>query len=274
MKIRVREATLTGSKHKRLGRNNQDSRGFGGTLVDGHKYLFGVVCDGCSGGARSETGAHLMSSFICNEIPAILQLGLPLRDVPQALFTRCIGYLSAVTAQTIVGDALQRTLFVRDQMLCTIMAFVMSEQELIFFSAGDGMYIVNDSCTQIDQDNKPSYLGYHLVDKAYLMVKGGILPQSFSVAHYALDEVSRFAICTDGMLPEAADSLWNWPPEEQDEHKLAMQRSLRVLSNRSLDFTDDCTVIAVELTREEKIGKDDGHTEQPKGGDNEFQGQA
>lgn len=273
MKIRVREATITGSDHKRLGKNNQDSRRFGGIQLDGQKYLFGVVCDGCSGGVHSETGAHLMASYISNEIPAILQLGLPLQDVPQALFTRCIGYLSAVTAQTIVGDALQRTLFVRDQMLCTIMAFVMSEQELIFFSAGDGMYVVNDHHVMIDQDNKPAYLGYHLVDKAYLTVKGGILPQSFSVNSYSTKEVNRFAICTDGMLPEAVDSLWNWPPESEDEHKLVLQRRLRVLANRTFNFKDDCTVIAVEITREEEAGKDDSHEVQ-EGGDNELQGQA
>lgn len=247
MNFQIRTATFAGSKHRRLGINNQDSMRYDSLVINGKSYLFGVVCDGCSGGQRSETGAHLMTTYIANEIPAILQLGLPLQDVPQALFTRCIGYLSAITAQTTVGDPLKRAIFVRDHLLCTIIAFIADDDQIIFFSAGDGVFVINDEFIQIDQDNKPSYLGYHLVDRAYLIDKGGMLPKGFNVLCRPLVELDRFAICSDGMLKEAVNALWGI---YEPDNLLAVQRKLKVLSLRTLDFSDDCTVIVVQKIQE------------------------
>lgn len=272
MNFQIRTATLAGSAHRRLGKNNQDSLMIDSVKLDGKSYLFGVVCDGCTGGeySRTETGAHLMTTFITNEIPAILQLGLPLQDVPQALFTRCIGYLSAITAQTIVGDPLKRAVFVRDHMLCTVIAFIADEEQIIFFSAGDGVFVINDNFIKIDQDNKPSYLGYHLVDRAYLNVKGGVLPKSFSVQCYSLAEIDHFAICSDGMLQQAVDALWGI---YEPDNLLAVQRKLKVLSLRTFDFSDDCTAIVVQKIQRAEITAEDaslsnGEVVQQEGGGN------
>jgi len=230
-----------GSEHKRIGKNNQDSFNVDEAIIEGKKFLFGVVCDGCSAGARSETGAHLMASFITSEIPMILYAGVPLEEVPQALFSRCIGYLSAVASQTNVGDPNRRLQFIVDHLLCTILGFITDYDRIIFFSAGDGIFIVDDQFFKIDQDNKPKYLAYHLVDRKYLTAKEGIVPQSFEVRDIQFSNLERFAVCSDGMLPEAVEVLWG-----HVDDKLGVQRALKVLSLRKLNFLDDCTAIVVE----------------------------
>jgi hypothetical protein len=249
MKLRLHVATIPGSEHVRLGKNNQDSFELGKLKFNQKDYLFGVVCDGCSAGKRSEAGAHLMACFICSEIPMIISAGVPLNEIAQALFIRCIGFLSAISAQTNMGTPGARAEFVRDYLFCTIMGFVMDEERVIFFSAGDGMFIVNDEITSINQDNTPAYLGYHLVDRSFLTTSNSMAPTQFLVSAYEMKDVSRFAICTDGMLPEAIEKLWGHYNDD-----LGVQRALKVLSRRKLIFSDDCTVITVEKFNPDQQG--------------------
>ncbi|MFZ2193309.1 MAG: protein phosphatase 2C domain-containing protein [Candidatus Moraniibacteriota bacterium] len=241
MEFQIRIASLPGVDHKRVGKNNQDSFYYDKVTVDNVNYLFGIICDGCSAGARSETGAHLMVSYIASEIPMMLQVGVSMEEIPRALFSRCIGYLSAISTMTSMGDPIKRINFIINHLLCTIIGFIMDDERIIFFSAGDGVLVINDQFIQIDQDNKPRYLGYHLVDRKYLTEKEGIVPDAFVVQTHQMSSIDHFAVCSDGMLPEAVGALWG-----HTEDKLGVQRALKVLALRKLIFKDDCTAITVE----------------------------
>ncbi|PIR60549.1 MAG: hypothetical protein COU68_02500, partial [Candidatus Pacebacteria bacterium CG10_big_fil_rev_8_21_14_0_10_45_6] len=93
---------------------------------------------------------------------------------------------------------------------------------------------------KIDQNNKPMYLAYQLVDRTYLNLQGGELPQSFEIRHIKVTDIQRLAVCSDGIVPEAIDSLWG------HANLLALQRKLKVLARKQIPFSDDCTVITVE----------------------------
>lgn len=270
MDYQFRIASFPGSDHRRIGKNNQDSLYHDRVTVEKTKYTFGVVCDGCSAGARSETGAHLMVSYIASEIPMMLQVGVSMEEIPGALFSRCIGYLSAIASMTSMGDPIKRIDFIVNHLLCTIIGFITDNERIIFFSAGDGVLVINDQFIQIDEDNKPRYLGYHLVDRKYLTAKDGIVPDAFVVQTYQMGSINRFAVCSDGMLPEAVGALWG-----HKEDSLGVQRSLKVLSLRKLIFRDDCTAIVVEkisasgeLVGSLNSGDGVGLSAESKGGDN------
>lgn len=269
MDYQFRIVSFPGIDHKLLGKNNQDSFYHACVTVEKTNYAFGVVCDGCSAGARSETGAHLMVSYIASEIPMMLQVGVPMEEIPGALFSRCIGYLSAIASMTSMGDPIKRINFIINHLLCTIIGFIADNEKITFFSAGDGVLVINDQFIQIDEDNKPRYLAYHLVDRKYLTAKEGIVPEAFVVQTYQMSEIKRFAVCSDGMLSEAVGALWG-----HTEDELGVQRSLKVLSRRKLTFKDDCTAIVVEkisasgeLVGSLNFGDGAGLSAETKGGD-------
>ena len=269
MDYQFRKASFPGNDHKLIGKNNQDSLYYDRVTVDKTTYTFGIVCDGCSAGARNETGAHLMVSYIASEIPMMLRVGVTMEEIPGALFSRCIGYLSAIASMTSMGDPIKRINFIINHLLCTIIGFITDDERIIFFSAGDGVLVINDQFTQIDQDNKPRYLGYHLVDRKYLTEKEGIVPDAFSVQSHQMNGINRFAVCSDGMLPEAVGALWG-----HTENKLGVQWALKVLSRRKLKFKDDCTAIVLEkisasgeLVGSSRSGDGSGLSAEPGGGD-------
>lgn len=250
MNFRIRRGSVIGREHIRLGRNNQDGVQSGEIEIGGKKYLFGTICDGCSAGTHNEVGANLLATYICSEIPMILLMGAPIQDVPQALFMRCVGYLRGIASQTVVGDPLRMIDFVKNYLLCTVIGFVINDDHCIVFSAGDGIVVLNNEITTIDQQNKPMYLAYQLVDRAYLDFQGGELPQSFDVTKVETVNIQRLAVCSDGIVPQAIDSLWG------HKNSLSLQRKLRVLARRKIPFDDDCSAIVLEQIEAEEKGDD------------------
>jgi hypothetical protein len=84
-----------------------------------------------------------------------------------------------------------------------------------------------------------------------------------------MSSINRFAVCSDGMLPEAVGALWG-----HKEDNLGVQRALKVLSRRKLTFKDDCTAIVLErisasgeLVGSSRSGDGSGLSAEPRGGD-------
>lgn len=173
MHFKICSGSTIGYEHVRLGTNNQDGKRAGEVRIGNKEYLFGVVCDGCSGGHHNEIGAKLLANYICSEIPMMLKVGSLISHIPQALFMRCIGYLRSIASQTVAGDPIKMVEFIKDHLLCTIAGFIMDDENCFTFSAGDGVIVINEIEIRIDQHNRPMYLAYHLVDPGYLNLQGG-----------------------------------------------------------------------------------------------------
>ena len=141
--------------------------------------------------------------------------------------------------------------------MATILGFVMDDQKLIVFGAGDGMVIVNDEINAIDQNNRPIYIAYHLLDRE--MLEKGVadsLPDCFNWSIYSTQETQRFAICTDGIEdmwkkdPKSINGIWDHEPNAPK----GLQWWLKIGSNGN-HFGDDCTIIAGDRISEEKGGE-------------------
>lgn len=239
---RIREGSVIGREHVRLGKNNQDGKNFGSVVIGEKTYYYGFVSDGCSAGNNSEVGAKLIVAYLASEVRMMIATGTTIENIPDSLFNRCVGYLRSIASLTCVGDPQQSLDFIKNHLLCTVIGFVMDDKKLIIFSAGDGVIVVNDAVTNIDQNNTPKYLAYHLVDRQFLKLQAGELPQTFVTTSYDLSTVGKFAICSDGITESAISHLWG------HVHQLGLLRRLRILVNRNIEpFADDCTQVVVEF---------------------------
>ena len=156
-----RSGTVPGYSHTRKKKNNQDSCVTNEVMIAGKEYIFGVVADGCTGapGSKTEVGSILVTQFIVSEISLILLTGAKLEDLPQILFSRCIGFFRSIAGSTVMGNPEVMWGFIRKNLLCTIFGFVMDDKRLIIFNAGDGMTIINDEIKIINQNDVPNYIG-------------------------------------------------------------------------------------------------------------------
>ena len=265
--FQVRSGSVAGQAHKRLGINNQDACLWRCMEIDSRPYAVGVVCDGCTGdrrkrSSRTEIGAVLLSQFACSEIRLMLTANMRPEDIPQALYMRCAAYVGAVARATVLGAAEEIWNFIQSHFLCTLLGFVADSEQLVIFSAGDGVIIVNDDAWIIDQHDQPLYLAYHQVDRNILGGAALSLPQTFQIRRLELAAVRRFALCSDGIVkrdPEsraafvdAADieALWSYEPQAAAGLQWWLNRS----SNQLGLFPDDCSVIACSLSGDSRKG--------------------
>ena len=240
MNARVVSASVVGREHIRLWMNNQDGIAKGKVEINGKEHLYAVVTDGCSEGLHSEVGAKLLARFIVGEIPVILFCGTTLEELPKALFMRCIGYLRGIAAQTVIGDQQEMVSFIKNYLLCTVVGFVMDDESCVVFHAGDGVIVVNDTVCRINQDNKPRYLAYHLVDRRYLVQQSASQPEGFEAFYFSLKTLDRLVIATDGLDEKALPSLNGFGKDIQ------LLRELKGLSRNAGCFSDDCSLVIAE----------------------------
>ncbi len=237
--LSIFRASTIGSEHIRLRKNNQDGILFGRAEIRNKECLFGVICDGCTEGLNNEVGAKLLSRFICGEIPLILSAKEPIEEVPNILFERCLDYLGSIAATTIVGTYENFASFVKECLLCTILGFLIYEEKVLIFNAGDGIIVINDSIRRIEMGNKPPYISYNLLNKQELEDLNKV-PQSFEASITSLETIEKLAICSDGFREEFVSQLFGHDKE------ISLQRALNKLSFFKSAFTDDCSVIVVE----------------------------
>lgn len=253
--FRVRAGSVLGYSHRLKSINNQDWYTVGEVTIHDKEYIFGAVLDGCTGkkGSKTEVGSILLSDFIGSEIPFILSANTPLVNLPGILYQRCLGYLGSIARSTVMGLPEVMWNFIEKRLLCTIVGFVMNRKSLVTFSAGDGMIIFNDKVHTIDQDNKPLYPAYHLVDRSILGDAVDTLVNNFVVSFECVDGLKRFAVCTDGLTsewkkdPHIIEKAWSYEPQA----KAGLQWCLNKESSDNGRFSDDCTIVAVEYVGEE-----------------------
>ena len=260
-RYRIRKGSVAGGGHKRIGLNNQDSLLCQTVRIGDREYTIGFVSDGCTGKeknrkSRTEVGATLLPIFAASEIRLMLAAHMRLQDIPGTLYQRCVSYIGNLARSTVVGTAQEIWSIIDDCFLCTLHGFIMDDKEIVFLSAGDGILIVNDNVTIINQQDKPEYLAFHLFDRRLLEAKGIKLPSNFNTSVYELGNVRRFAVSTDGLKrkkagtqepfvdPEDVNAIWAHEPAAP----AGLQWWLNIQSNVSGRLSDDTTIIAANET--------------------------
>lgn len=253
----MREGSKQGSKHVRLGYNNQDaklSQSF--TIAKfGKTYHVGIVSDGCSGNpffSHTEVGAHLGVLYSFRRIQELICSRVPLDQIPQVLYPSITEFMLDMTNKLMPshiawnyplkvkdrehfnGQARLRT----DYLAATLLGFIADEEDLVTFSAGDGVILINNDLNVIDQNDKPDYP----------VVSINSPGQGFTTNAHKMNGIQRLAISTDGLSglmrnsQEFRDKLFS----HQQGQSIGLQTLLNVTSMQSPEeMKDDCTVVTL-----------------------------
>ena len=240
--FKLSSAQIIGREHifKRI--NCQDKYCAGS--INNNEYIFGIIADGCSEGRSSEVGAVLVSTYACKQIAFYLENDFELANIPDNLFTDIKSYLEVLTNITIPYDNHEEKIdFIKNNLLCTIVGFIISSKKGLYFHYGDGKIIINDRIITIDQNNCPTYIAYHIIDPKYL--NDNILPDAFNVEPLDMANLEKFAIASDGFEDCLYRDIWGL------NNPRGLQRKFNVWSEQDKHFSDDATIITVEINGEE-----------------------
>lgn len=243
MKFALKVGTVTGRGHMAYGLNCQDSVASRTFEHNGLAFYAGVVSDGCGEGKRSETGAHLATSFLMRNIELLVGQNIPIKDIPQSLYNRLLKFLKLIADefQESAGMDAETVTFIKDQLLFTIVGFVIGPEETVIFAAGDGVVVLNDYIDIRDEKNQPMYPAYHLVDRKYLQIATA-LPIGFAVYTIDTSLLERLAIGTDAWN----DELMLLMSFLSDFDTTNVQRVMNAARYKEKRFSDDATVIVVK----------------------------
>jgi len=244
--------SIIGRNHVVTGRNNQDAY----RVVLRSQFVAAVVCDGCGSGKHSEVGAKLGAKIVTNAIADLLDQGMAIShpDFWDILKTNLFQKLIDIVA--IANDAQESVMeFVNDYLLFTIVGAVITANETMTFSMGDGAIAVNGKLTQIPAypGNAPPYLAYGLYRPDAV---------SFEICdRLATSEVESILIATDGIddLIAVEDVSQFWQEDKYFKNPDAIRRKLSMLNREEIkpDWTkrelvkrsgilsDDTTLIVI-----------------------------
>ncbi len=198
----VAGGSVRGRTHDQSGRNNQDALAWCCT----DDAIIAVVCDGCGSAQHSEfgaqLGAHLLLQTLRLWLPDLHRTpaGTILAHVRQQVLTPLHGIV-----RTMGGNHLHT---IREYLLFTVVAAVITPQHALVFTLGDGVVAINGVVTSLRyDDNTPPYLAYGLIaDKLDEALRAQLMFQ----AHYSgrSDNVHAILLGTDGVdtLHQHADT--------------------------------------------------------------------
>lgn len=228
--IQIRAGQIIGRDHLLRQANSQD----GSAVIETEKHVIGIVCDGCGDGKQSEVGAKLAANFLAGQAVDLLAEGHPISTIPDLLYPRMVKYLEDVICLTQPRD---RLVFLRENLLFTIVGVILSEEGGVIFTAGDGIYAVDANICEIDQNNEPIYIAYRLLDPT--MLNGLSVPSQFEVQSIQPDW-QQVMISSDGFETDLFPEIWGLG------HPRALQRKLNFWSNQEHRLRDDTTLITIE----------------------------
>jgi hypothetical protein len=208
---------------------------------------FGVVLDGCGSKFRTgktastpnnEVGAKLLGAFLSNVLnERLAQIGAgdpDLAALAAELHQRSLAYLAALLASIGLTGRRERTRFAATHLLTTLLGYIVTPKEAVFFWCGDGYLCHDGRITRLESDNRPHYLAYELFSEE---AGSGIDPPGLHMASIgAFSQTSWLAVATDGWNSDSLKQL------ATPRSTLALQRWLNVQARSRNLFNDDAAV--------------------------------
>jgi hypothetical protein len=161
--------SIAGVDHLRAGRNRQDAYGW----AVRPRGLVAVVADGCGAGPESELGALLACRLLVAGLAGLLDAGLSPEASLEAARRDLLARLRDLAAAAALAPEATRAAhpapglaaFVVRHLLFTLVGALLTGEELVTFSLGDGLLVLNGDPTILGPfpDNQPPYLGYALL---------------------------------------------------------------------------------------------------------------
>lgn len=210
----IAAGTVAGRDHVDAGKNNQDA--YLTRVQD--DLVVAVVCDGCFGGKHSEVGAQLGAQIIlrmvheCARFLRHLDQRWSVESAAQAMWDQT--EKNALNQLRILAGSVSSMSFSRavsDYLLFTTVGALITPEETMVFSNGDGMYVLNGTPTRIGPfpGNEPPYLAYALLEPDRVTVPRASIRFNYQV--FPTVDVHSMLIGTDGVLNLEAAAERNIP---------------------------------------------------------------
>ena len=257
MDYKIRKATHVGRDHIVNLTNCQDAIAVFEGNLQSQQVVAGIVCDGCSSGKHSETGANLGSAYIIREITRLGRLGVPTKLIPSLIYPNLLGFLRGVLSAYNFTNASDLAGFINNHLLFTVVGFIITEKDAVCFIAGDGTIVINNDVSLVDSNNQPKYPAYHLVDRKAVGAAGS-LPEDFDTILLDRRLLKRLAIGSDAWHREVELLGQSW----EFNHPSGLQRRINQWSKTEHRFSDDVSLITVELTSTPETEDPDGSSNQ------------
>ncbi len=212
-------------------------------------YFFSAVLDGCSGGKESYFASALLGKLLRKIFPEIeidISLEFALKNVTQQLL-REFYELSQLIKLPL------------EEQLSTVIIAIMDtkNKQTEVLAIGDGIIVADNELINIDQQNKPDYLAYHLPE--LLDTKIFEIWWTNSAQRYSFSETKNFVISTDGLLSFYRADAKNYESKpNEDAYELLLKsdklknsqaklaRSINILKNKkNLLHYDDIAMIRI-----------------------------
>jgi len=191
--------SVVGRDHLLKFKNNQD----GVCVLRDPDVIVAVVTDGCGdlNSLHSDVGANIGANLVANTVLSAA------KKYPRTYFSDSsfwesirqdvLAYIRVLA--TNMGNSMSQV--VNNFFLFTIVGTLLTKDESVFFSIGDGAMFINDSEIKLGPypANEPPYLGYALLDQSRTSIDQSLL--RFKIhASISTEEVNSFLIGSDGVL--------------------------------------------------------------------------
>lgn len=242
MPYRVHSGLVVGRSHLVEQRNCQDALYTTSCVHDGRLYCIGMLADGCSEGKHSEVGAQLAVRFVVQHIKKQIEAGQELATIPATALTHLLHFLTGMVGNHHFSPS-ETVHYIEDYLLFTLIGYIIDEGTVHVFAMGDGVVILNERLYVIDQQNRPRYIGYHVLEGMRSAWNKPVLPEE-TIAFYTLP--------SDQMLQRLAIGSDAWGDEQPllaDVWNNRGNASLQLRMNRwssARHFKDDASLIVVE----------------------------
>lgn len=162
------------NKNLLVGKPNQD----GHAWMKHDDLLIAVVTDGCGSGSHSEVGARLAARYLLTTIEHIyrrMQRSMEQEHVPIASTSfwervrqDLLAYIHMLT-EKLTPEEIPYAATLRDYFLFTVVAAVVTPDDTVIASIGDGVFSVNGEVHRLGpfEHNKPPYPAYALVGSEF-----------------------------------------------------------------------------------------------------------
>lgn len=241
------KGSIIGSTHRNNFKNNQDFH----WVIEDENSIIAIVADGCGSGAHSEVGAGLITPIIADKIKRFLQDN-SIEDSIRLSFESIVEFIKDLSPKYPLNQAET----IENFFLFTIVGAIITKDETVIFTVGDGVYAINGSIHVIDQNNAPNYLGYYTLKNTS--------PEFTINVKMPTEAVDSIIIASDGatdiiknqdqqvkfgLQMKKVGNLTQFIEGDMRGSSIRMVKHLNVLSKQNM-VSDDTTIITIVKTPE------------------------
>ncbi|MCX6824440.1 MAG: protein phosphatase 2C domain-containing protein [candidate division SR1 bacterium] len=194
-------ASVLGTRHLKIGRNNQDSF----VWIKTPDYIISIVSDGCSSGLHSEVGSKIMAPLFAQTLATYLSKPHPSLSDENFFRHDWLWYnvrQDVLARVRVLAQSMDENLIatICKYFLCTIVGCVITPQSTCIFSCGDGVFYLNGNMHVMGPfpGNKPPYLCYGITGSEVTNSQPSLLDIQRHVI-CSTDEVQSILIGSDGV---------------------------------------------------------------------------